>query len=393
MTLTTQKYTALFIISSLLPYTALAGDAVGSENFTYDFSGKIRVRYDSFDSLYSNNGAQQDEGYLRRMDLGVNGTVLQTLAYELEIKLDREGKASLKTAELDYQLPANISIALGRFDPDFGLELSGSSSWVSGIERSSIWDLAPYVGEGKDAQGIAFRQHQKHYFVSLGAFDTPYGDMQDARVVYAPIQKKKHVLHLGYSYANLNDPTTDGEIKTDLGVWSIGFSDNGNSTKLARAKTQGAFARDYSQALELAYMNGPFSLQAEYLQRELHGAGTQADRSANGSYAQIAYSLTGEPRDYSIDKAKFGRIKPHSSAGAWEIFYRKDWLETHGENGLLNQQRNQGNAEVDVLGVNWYSASSWKVSANYLHGVTTNIDNDVGDTKGDAVSVQVQMKF
>lgn len=393
MTITTKKQTVLLLLSSLIPYTALAKDTAESENFTYDFNGKIRVRYDSFDNLYSNNGEQQNEGYLRRMDLGMNGTILQTMDYELDIKLDREGNASLKTAELDYKLPANISIALGRFDPDFGLELSTSSTWVTGIERSAIWDLAPYVGEGKDAQGISFRQHQKHYFVSLGAFDTPYGDMQDARLVYAPIQKKNHLLHFGYSYANINDPITDGEIKSDLGVWSIGFSDNGNSTKLARAKTQGAFARDYSQALELAYMNGPFSLQAEYLQRELHGAGTQANRSAIGSYAQIAYSLTGESRDYSIDKAKFGRIKPQSSAGAWEIFYRKDWLETQSENGLLSQQGNQGNAEVDVLGVNWYSPSSWKVSANYLHGVTNNIDNDAGDTKGDAVSVQVQMRF
>ncbi len=43
--------------------------------------------------------------------------------------------------------------------------------------------------------------------------------------------------------------------------------------------------------------------------------------------------------------------------------------------------RRQGNAEVDVLGVNWYSPCSWKVSANYLHRLTNNVDKDAGEQK------------
>lgn len=388
---------------SAMAMPALADDAVSAADeaeetgFTYKFGGKIRARSDSFDQLYSNDGKAQSETYIRRADIEVSGQFLSGLDYELEVKLDREGKAKLKTAEVDWDLPAHFSLAAGRFDPDFGLELSGSSTWVTGIERSAIWDLAPYAGEGAEASGLALRNHHKHYFVSAGYFDTPDGPVTDARLVYAPIQKKTHVLHLGYSYAEELDSLTDGEIKSDLAVWSLGFSDDGNSTKLARDKAAGAFRRDKSQALELAYMNGPFSLQAEFLQRDLLGLGTQADRTASGSYAQIAYTLTGEARDYSMSNAKFGRIKPVNKYGAWEIFLRKDQLHTSGEAGLLNKKRSDGKAEVDVLGINWYSPVNWKVSANYLRattaGTTNGIPNDVGDIAGNGYSLQVQFRF
>lgn len=372
---------------------AVAQEASASDNFTYNLAGKIRLRSETFEDLYTNDGTRQREDYLRRADLELSGTLLQTMDYELELKLDREGKTTLKTAELDYRLPHNVSLALGRFDPDFGLELSGSSTWVTGIERSSIWDLAPYAGDGSEGKGLAIRHYQKHYFISAGEFDSPAGRVRDARLVYAPLQKKKHLLHLGYSYAEELEATTDGEIKSDLGIWGAGFSDNGNSSKLAKDKTAGAFAKDYAQVFELAYMYGPVSLQSEYLQRKMTGSGSQADRSASGNYAQIAYSLSGEPRDYSIKNAKFGRIKPQHKYGAWEIFYRKDWLETRGENGMLSKKRAQGLAQVDVVGVNWYSPSAFKISANYLRGKTKGIDNDVGDVAGNGLTLQVQLRF
>lgn len=372
---------------------AIAQEAGSSDNFSYEIGGKIRLRSETFSDLYSNDGTSEDENYLRRADLKLSGTLLQTMDYEFELKMDREGKTTLKTAELDYRFGNNLSLAAGRFDPDFGLELSGSSTWVTGIERSSIWDLAPYAGDGAEAKGIAIRHYQKHHFISAGGFSTPAGQVRDARIVYAPLQKKKTLLHFGYSYAEVISPDTDGEIKSDLSIWSVGFSNNGNSTRLAKAADSGAFRKDYAQAFELAYMQGPLSLQGEYLQRELTGAGDQANRSATGSYAQIAYSLTGESRDYSIKNAKFGRIKPQGKYGAWEIFYRKDWLETRGESGMLSKKRSRGNAEVDVWGVNWYSPSLWKISANYLRGTTQAIGNDVDDVEGDGLTLQVQVKF
>jgi len=378
------------------PLPVLADDEI-EEGFYYDLGAKLRLRSDVFEDIYANDGERESENYVRRADFEVSGGYGQLANYELEIKVDREGKAELKTAEVDINFPLDFSVALGRFDPDYGLELSGSSTWVTGVERSAIWDLAPYAGEGSGAQGIAIRHHQKHHFASIGYFDTDAGKVSDARFVYAPIQKKKKVVHLGYSYAEAIDALADGEIKTDLSVYGAKFSDNGNSTKLARDISAGFFNKDSVQTFELAYMQGPFSVQGEYLQRELAADDTSENRSANGSYWQVAYTLTGEARDYSMSKAKFGRIKPTGKYGAWEIFLRKDQLHTSGEFGLLSKKRSEGRAAIDVLGINWYSAENWKISANYLRAETGSaiggIANDVGDIDGKAYSLQVQFKF
>lgn len=365
-----------------------------SQWLTYDFNGKIRGRYDLFDGLYSNDGTSESEAYLRRADFEVSGLFMQTLEYEFELKINNDGDVDVKTFTLGYQLPENLSIKLGRMDPDFGLELSGSSTWTTAIERSAMWDLSPDAGEGQDGEGILLRNTGKHHFVSVGAFDRGNFENLHARIVYAPLQKKNHLLHLGYSYANANGYESDGRIKSDLSVWGLDISDNGNSTQLAREEKTLAFNDDRTGVIEFAYLYGPVSLQAEHLSRDLTGAGTQENRSAEGSYVQIAYTLTGESRSYSMDEARFGRIKPtRSDIGAWEIFYRKDWLETNGESGMLSRSRNSGNAEVDVFGINWYPDKHWRLSLNYLEGYAPDIPNDAEDDRGDAITAQIMFRF
>lgn len=361
---------------------------------TYDFSGKIRVRYDQFEGLYSNDSAAEREAYLRRADFEASGLFMQTLEYELELKMNNEGDVSLKTLTLGYQLPENVSIKVGRMDPDFGLELSGSSTWTTAVERSAIWDLSPDAGEGEDGTGLLLRSTSKHHFLSVGVFDRGAFENFHARIVYAPIQKKKHLLHLGYSYANANGYESNGRIRSDLSVWGLSISDNGNTTQLAREEKTLAFNDDRTGVIEFAYLYGPLSVQAEHLSRHLMGVAPQDNRSATGSYVQIAYTLTGEPRSYSMDEAKFGRIEPtRHGIGAWEIFYRKDWLETNGEPGMLSRKRDSGSAEVDVLGVNWYIDRHWRSSLNYLKGYAPEIPNDANDNSGDAITAQIMYRF
>jgi phosphate-selective porin OprO and OprP len=365
-----------------------------NEWLTYDFGGKFRARYDHFDGLYSNDSTAESEAYLRRADFEVSGLFLQKLEYELELKINNEGDTSLKTFTLGYQLPENVSIKIGRMDPDFGLELSGSSTWTTAVERSSIWDLSPDAGEGEDGAGILLRNTSKHHFVSIDTIDRGEFENFHARIVYAPIQQKKHLLHLGYSYSNANGYQSNGRIRSDLSVWGLDISDNGNSTQLAREEKTLAFNDDRTDVIEFAYLYGPFSLQAEHLSRNLIRSAPQNNRSAKGSYLQIAYTLTGESRGYSMDEAKFGRIEPtRHGIGAWEVFYRKDWLDTNGETGMLSRKRDSGSAEVDVLGINWYIDKHCRLSLNYLKGYAPEIPNDAGDQRGDALTAQIMYRF
>lgn len=361
------------------------------EGFTYNVKGKVRLRHDEFSDLYSNNGYKQTESYLRRADLEIAGSFSKKWDYEIEASLNREDDTKLKTAMLEWNLPKRFRLAAGRFDPDFGLERSGSSTWITGIERSSIWELSPHVGDGDESNGVTLRHHGDHHFISLGGFDVDTGNQTNLRLVALPLSTDTQFLHLGYSINQVNNANTEGKISTDLSVWSIGFSDNGNSTRMARPSRIGLFNQDQTALFELAYQYGSFSFQSEWIDRKLESDSAES-REATGHYAQIAYSLTGEQRDYSIKKGKFGSINPNHNWGALEVFYRRDDLNTKGLE-LLSQGRTTANATLDVIGFNWYLQKRLKVSINYLRAKTDTLDNDVGDLEGDAFSGQLQIVF
>lgn len=386
---------ACLITLALFATETLANeDSNKTDGFTYKFGARIQLRADSFDGLFSNNGERETEYYVRRAEVGVQGQFFSSLNYGVKIKSDYEGDTTLKDAYISYDLSKKSEVVLGRFDPDFGLELSGSSSWTTANERSSIWDLVKDAGDGSDGGGVAWRTARKHFFWSLGGFDFSDSKVLNSRISYMPINERKHLLHLGYSIRKANYDDVDyGLIRTDLGVWGVRIPDNGNSIRLARDSRGFGFSDDLSQVAELAYMQGPFSIQGEYIDRRFHGAKGDEDRSAKGSYVQLAYSLTGESRSYSTKSATFGKIKPAQKWGAWEVFYRYESIKTDGEVGMLSRSRDHAEANSSVAGVNWYLFDYAKISANYIRGEAPLIPNDVNEEKGEAVSLQVQLKF
>lgn len=364
------------------------------DGFSYKFGGKIQLRAESYDDLFSNNGDREAAYYVRRAEFSVDGRLMKSLNYEIKLKSDYEGNVILRDAYISYDLTKRSEILVGRFDPDFGLELSGSNSWTTANERSSIWDLVKNAGDGSDGGGLAFRTAQKHFFVSLGGFDFSDSKVLNARASYMPINERNEVLHLGYSVRQARYDSVDyGVIRTDLGVWGVHVLDNGNSTRLARDSRGFGFNDDLTQVAELAYLHGPFSIQGEFLDRKFNGAKGDEDRSAKGNYVQFAYTITGESRSYSTKSATFGKIKPAHKYGAWELFYRQENLDTDGEAGMLSHGRHHGEASSQVAGVNWYLMDYAKISANYILGDAPLIPNDVGDEKGKAVSLQLQLRF
>ena len=159
---------------------------------------------------------------------------------------------------------------------------------------------------------------------------------------------------------------------------------------------------------EFAYMNGPFSVQSEYLSRDLSGQDSNSDREATGYNAQLAYTLTGESRVYKLDGGKFDAIKPSNKAiGAWELFYRYDSLTVEDDNitaPTLTRDVGDAEAKVHTLGVNWYANEAVKISAAYLNAKTEKVTNATaasggtpaqrtGDDSGDGFVVRAQYVF
>lgn len=357
------------------------------------FDGRLLLQHDVFDGVYSEAGERLAATYPRRARIGVSGRLPAQLKYSVDVDFDRGGEVMLKTAELAWHGWSAGTLRAGRFDPDFGLEHATSSNWTTGVERSAMWDLAPDVADIDKGYGAQFDHTGAHVYGSTGAFRWPDAHGLVARFVYAPVLTERRLVHLGVSLAGQQLDDSDGRIRTRLGVRGVSEHDSGNRTTLARKlRGDGHFDSQQLADLEFAAVYGPLSLQAEALQRRMKGE--TSTRTANGWYAQAAWTLTGEARPYDIDGAKFLRPKPaNARLGVWEVFIRHDQLRVRGESGLLGSGRDRAGAQANVFGVNWYANKWLRLSVNVLRARTDGIVNDVDNQAGNAYSLRLQMVF
>lgn len=362
--------------------------------FSYKIDGKVRLRSEQFDDLYVQNGGARTDTYLRRGDLGVSGAIAGKLDYEWAGRINAEQEWSVKTFSLGFAPTKKTYLKFGRFDADFGLEMSSSSNWSLGVERSSIWDLSPDAGEVEEGWGASASHHSPFTHVSLGHFEREQQSQYTLRAVLKPLHKKRHLLHVGYSYADAYDATNEGRIRTNLGVYAAQHHPDGNRTQLAKKVDDGEFSADKTGVAEFAYLLGPFSVQAEQLRRTLEGHPSLFNRHARGRYLQIAFSLTGEARNYDEDQAVFSRLKAkNKKIGALEVFARTEHLSISGETGMLSKKRNHSSAQIQTLGMNWYPGDSWRLTLNASRGTSEEVPNEADETQGNALSVQVLYRF
>lgn len=392
------------------------------KQYSFKLGGRIQADFDQFDGFYTNNNNSANEAYFRRAQLELGGNY-QDWRYQVNIDFGDKAGSTTKydEATITYTGFAPINIKVGRFDPDYSLEKATSSKWVTAIERSSVLDLASWTTESEEGMGIQVNGTAAGMFYgsasiqqqdkSTGLEDSDGKDVNSffARGVIAPIVSDNQVLHFGVDYATRSYANEGGAnaftgvIDTRLGV--RGVSENSvNSGRLILGKADAlGFEDDQVMGLEFAYMQGPVSVQSEYLKRSLSGANGNGDREATGYNAMVAYTLTGESRIYKLDGAKFDAIKPSNKAiGAWEVFYRYDDLSVEDDQNLGVATVDKSTANVHTLGVNWYANEAVKLSLNYLMTKTdtetvslqnTRVAAGATDDDGKAISLRAQYVF
>lgn len=408
--------------------------ATTDKQYSFKLGGRIQADFDSFDGFYTANNETANEAYFRRAQLELGGNY-KDWRYQVNVDFgdkSKGGSQKFDEATITYTGFAPINIRVGRFDPDFSLEKATSSKWVTAIERSAVLDLASWTTDHEDGMGIQVNGttagmfygsasiQQQDSSASLEDEDGKDVNSFFARGVVAPIVSETQVLHFGLDYAtrsygNERDGTKfGGNITSRLGV--RGTTENSvNSGALTLApsdasavagNTSTGFEDDDVIGLEFAYMQGPFSVQSEYLKRNLSGYGSNADREATGYNTQLAYTLTGESRAYKLDGGKFDAIKPTDKQyGAWEVFYRYDHLNVEDDGVMATVggvQIDESEAKVHTVGVNWYANEAVKLSLNYL---MTKTDEDTvklqsgrfasgsDDDDGKAISLRAQYVF
>jgi phosphate-selective porin OprO and OprP len=375
------------------------------KEFSFKLGGRLQADFDQFDGLYSANGKTANEAYFRRAILELSGTAYKDWKYVMNMDFAADdGSSKWDEASIAYTGFAPVTIKAGRFDPEFGLEKATSSKWISTIERSAIYDLADWVNDKKDGMGLQVSGVAGDMFYgSAGYFHRKSDDgiNEDSngkaeggynlRGVIAPMAEAGNVLHFGVNYAQRNTDDFNGRIRSRMNV--RGMTENGKNKQdriLFAPSVAGQFDGDAAWGLEAAFAAGPFSIQSEYLKRDIDAksASVRNDREATGYNVQLAYTLTGEARGYRLDGGRFDSIKPaNKQTGAWELVYRYDNLKAE-ESGFEDSK-----GKIHTMGVNWYANEAVKVSANYLKADTKNTGNAAGDDDGDAFSLRLQYQF
>ena len=233
------------------------------------------------------------------------------------------------------------------------------------------------------------------------AFNATNGDYNaTGRVTYLPIYEDegKQLVHLGMSVSNRSSVADRIRFRTRDAI-RTGIS----STWPIPADTGNLAARDLTWLnFELAAVNGPFTLQAEYLAsftndvQRLNAAGNPIGVPVDsvfyhGGYVQFLWFLTGESDRYSFERATFDRVVPTENQfwvrdgadnnlfgrGAWQIGARYNYLD------LNDRGFNGGQLHNFTYGLNWFFNPNMKLQLNYMFtyrdvAATTNFPNGSG---------------
>jgi len=324
----------------------------------------------------------------RRLRIYTLGTVYEDCVYKLQVDF-APGTVGLRDAYVGMQnVPYLGLIRVGQFTEPFSLEDMTSSNHITFLERS-----LPYALSVHRNTGIGFNSNPFDGRVTFSAAAFYNADDQGVPITNAGNaavrltglpwyeDEGKRLLHLGVAYC-YRSPTVD---KSNFSYSSApevhlapDFVDTGNF--------QGRFAN--LLGLEAALVNGPFSMQGEFIQSFVNMKNASSPGYFEGFYATASYFLTGEHRNYNKFFANFSGTKipdyfsiKNRTFGAFEVAVRYSYLDLNSENvygGILSDI---------TVGLNWYLNNNIKVMLNYVHVHP----NGVGDA--DLIAARCQAAF
>lgn len=363
-------------MKKLIPATLalLAGSqlAFTQDYPTLDFGGRVQA-----DATYYDNDKYNytDGSELRRGRVYWRGNASEDWEYRAQFEFAGDEPA-LKDGYFRYGGIENTQITVGHFKPFSGLEFLTSSNNATFNERAMV-----NVFQGDRRMGLGYSRSTERYTFQSAVFtheanNAVRGQGLSARFSYRPALSGEQFMHLGVSWGRESDD--DDAVRFRARPDSHQDSHRIiNTDVIANVDTLNKYG------LEAAYVNGPFSAQAEYIQQKVSRQ-IGSDLSFGGYYAYVSYFLTEDSRPYSNSSAAFGTVTPSADSGAWEVAARLSNLD------LTDQGIAGGEADVVTLGVNYYMTRNIRFAANY-----TMADSDAvaGDDDPNALQLRVRITF
>jgi phosphate-selective porin OprO and OprP len=402
-------------------------------------------------------GDLEDGTYFRRIRPALEGTLWDTYEYRLELAMENIQYSTVGHAELwlgANDVPGVGTVRIGHVRNAIGFEsdMSGPSRAGTFMERSAyaeaielnqnfvsgIWQTNNYLDQHATSTATIFRTDNG---VSSGAY---FGDGQwgaQGRLTALPLYDcdGRTWLHLGLSGGWRNGSSNDStsgyrtfelrarpELRDDdpAGSPSGGQAvPNADSNRLIDTGVIVA-SDEWISGLELCYVRGPFSIQAEYGWTWIDDAvgfaptgftlnpklKTPQDYVFSGGYVQLAYTLTGEARGYdrrygTLTRGYFNQEGPFTNAflnrgedgrynwgwGAWELAARYTYVNLNDGTGL---NRIQGGVYDGLtVGLNWFLNDNIKFNFDWVYSQRSSVPIGTipGYTQG--LGARVQLAF
>ena len=227
-------------------------------DYSFKIGGRIMLDYNSYDGVI-NKAAGDETGsdlFFRRARIEMKGHA-NDWKYGLSYNLTDSGSIDkLNTTYTGFGKMTQLTF--GQQKENFGLDDTGSSKWIAGVERSFVSDAFD------TGNTVGAKLHGANNFLtySLGVYKEGIDSDNDldmattGRVVVRPIYENGTVLHVGAG-ATYRDGMFDDDLESRLGVRG---GEDKTANKFEPNFTVGDGDSLHAYNLELAYANGQFQV-------------------------------------------------------------------------------------------------------------------------------------
>jgi phosphate-selective porin OprO/OprP len=349
-------------------------------------SGKFGARLEVDGAAFATTGNLTgfDPGIeLRRLRIFAGGDCILVLPLSYYIELGYgAGNFYLNQSTLTFPAGKYLgTLELGQFQAPMGLDNITSSRDIAFMETAApIQSIAPGIEAGAQIGKPIFNQRATW---ALGLFAPGAGSLESGnasqdfgslvtRLTWLPQYhpdpdnpSANRLLHLGLSANILYSASSTVRYRSRPESHIAPYIIDTGDLNASRAATIG---------LEAAWVNGPFSVQGEFVGSDVSESGV-GDVFFYGFYAYASWYLTGESRPYDPVSGSFKRLIPRHSVGqgGWGAFELTCRL-SHTD--LTDGNIEGGRLTMLMAGVNWYLQPHLRWMFNYGTGHVSGGPND-----------------
>ncbi len=336
------------------------------------------------DASLANSG---DQFSFRRGRLGFNGKLWNDFNYEMVWNAVGVETNNIDTAWLNYSAKKEAQFRFGRFKQPFNLEDYGTSSNnIDFPERSYVNQIGPGKRAGMMVHGVPSdgTAYGFSVFQQTDAVGSGSGHMQFAGRLATDLGKAARwtdkALHVGvagtmgsYDVDNSGTAAVQAIRSEHRGVNAFNPTFTTNTTAAVGNTTLLGEITKQLRGAEIAYLQGPLKLQAEFAEARYNGRDNTTNLDditgkIRTQYVAVVYNLTGESWYDSYKDGAFGAIKIKSNfdpsgsgIGAWQVGLRLSSYDGSDLRCPVAAQCNLGGnlqgsnkGETTTLGLTWF---------------------------------------